>query len=310
MNLENAKTIAVDNGFGVTKSSINDVKFKSTVKKGEDIYNANVMQVKFNDENYIVGESNNGYIVDSDKLSTEWNRLHLTIATLTSIGLSFDKEKNITTHIALGTPSQYYSNQRAGMAELFKNKEFKIYINKVGFEQNIKIENVLVLPQALAPILISEEYLNSRVTVIDIGSGTVDVAEVIKGKLNRTLTIEKGCMKLYSKIAQKLNNEYTTKYSADDIIDLISDDYFLVNGEKHTMNTYIDSILAEHVEEIMRDIKQADFDLLGTKVVLIGGGSVLLDKHFREHIKHAKTIFSPQMSNVKSFHEILKSKLV
>ena len=53
MNLENAKTIAVDNGFGVTKSSINDLKFKSTIKKGEDIYNANVMQVKFNDENYI-----------------------------------------------------------------------------------------------------------------------------------------------------------------------------------------------------------------------------------------------------------------
>ncbi len=310
MNLENAKTIAVDNGFGVTKSSVNDVKFKSTVKKGEDIYNANVMQVKFNDENYIVGESNNGYIVDSDKLSTEWNRLHLTIATLTSIGLSFNKEKDITTHIALGTPSQYYSNQRDGMAELFKNKEFKIYINKVGFEQRIKIENVLVLPQALAPILVSEEYLNSRVTVIDIGSGTVDVAEVVKGKLIRTLTIEKGCMKLYSKIAQKLNNEYNTKYSADDIIDLISDDYFLANGEKHTMGTYMDSILAEHVEEIMRDIKQADFDLLGTKVVLIGGGAVLLNKHFINHVNHAKKAFSPQTSNVKSFHEILKSKLV
>ena len=309
MNLENAKTIAVDNGFGVTKSSVNDVKFKSTVKKGEDIYNDTVMQVKFNDENYIVGESNNGYIVDADKLSTEWNRLHLTIATLTSIGLSFDKEKDITTHIALGTPSQYYSTQRDGMAELFKDTEFKIYINKVGFEQRIKIENVLVLPQALAPILVSEEYLKSRVTVIDIGSGTVDVAEVVKGKLIRTLTLEKGCMKLYSKIAQQLNSEYNTKYSADDIIDLISDDHFIANGEQHVMSSYMDSILAAHVDEVMRDIKQADFDLLGTKVVLIGGGAVLLEKHFKKHIKHAKKIFLPQMSNVTSFHEILKSKL-
>ena len=59
MNLENAKTIAVDNGFGVTKSSVNDVKFKSTVKKGEDIYDieATIYCLKNSHKGIIIGKN-------------------------------------------------------------------------------------------------------------------------------------------------------------------------------------------------------------------------------------------------------------
>lgn len=305
----NMKSIAIDNGYGYTKAYPGDVIFKSTVKSGMDIYNEDVIQIEFNNSNYIIGENNNCYIADQDKLSSEVDRKHLILTTITAIGLNFKTEKDITVNICLGTPSQYFEQQRSGMVELFKNNDFKIKINKVGHEQTIKINKILVLPQALAPILTNEEYLSSRVTVIDIGSGTIDVAEVIKGKLSKTLTIEKGCMKLYSKISQKINNEFATKYTPDDIIDLINDNEFIVKGESRNTSTYIAGILEEYVGDFINDIKQADFDLLGTKVSLIGGGALLLNKNIKELVNHARIEFSPQKANVESFYKILLSKL-
>ena len=139
-----------------------------------------------------------------------------------------------------------------GKSTIIKNKEFKIKINKVGMEQHIKINRVMVLPQSLAPIITNRRYIDSRVVVIDIGSGTIDVSEIIKGKLKSTLTVEKGCTKLYSKIAQKMNTEFGTKFNTDDVESMIEDEVFILNGESRAIDKYIEDIKRRNQNQHIR----------------------------------------------------------
>ena len=175
--------------------------------------------------------------------------------------MSYSTKKEIELDLCLGTPSEYYEKQRHGIVELLKGKEFTIKINRVGMEQNIKVNRVMVLPQSLAPIITNKRYVNTRVIVIDVGSGTIDVSEIIKGKLKSTLTIEKGCTKLYSKIAQQMNTESGTKF--DDIESMIEDKVFILNGESRSMEKYIEYIKYYYTIDFINDIKQANFDLQG-----------------------------------------------
>lgn len=305
----NIKSLSIDNGYGYTKSYPSNIKFKSTVKLGVDNYNEDVIQVEYDNQNYIVGENNNSYNNDQDKLISRFGRTHFIISTLVSIGLSYSTEKEIELDLCLGTPSEYYEKQRHGIVDLLKNKEFKIKINKVGMEQHIKINRVMVLPQSLAPIITNRRYIDSRVVVIDVGSGTIDVSEIIKGKLKSTLTVEKGCTKLYSKIAQKMNTEFGTKFNTDDVESMIEDEVFILNGESRAIDKYIEDIKYYHTLDFINDIKQANFDLQGNEVVLIGGGSNLLEKDIRDIIPHARVEHNPQMANVEAYDKILKTKL-
>lgn len=302
------KSLSIDNGYGYTKYPMN-MKFKSTVKLGSDVYNENVMQVKFENQNYIVGENNNSYNNDQDKLSSKFGRLHFTITTLTAIGLTYSTEENIELDLCLGTPAEYYEKQKDDIVQLLKNKEFTIFINKVGMEQTIKINRVMVLPQSLPPIITDKRYIESRVVVIDVGAGTVDVSEIIKGKLVSTLTKEKGCIKLYSKIAKQMNSEFGTKFTPDDVELMIEDGTFIVNGESRCINKYIEDIKYYHTVDFINDIKQANFDLQGNQVVLIGGGAILLENEIRDIIPHAKLEYNAQTANVDAYDKILKLKL-
>ena len=123
----NIKSLSIDNGYGYTKSYPSNIKFKSTVKLGVDNYNEDVIQVEYDNQNYIVGENNNSYNNDQDKLISRFGRTHFIISTLVSIGLSYSTEKEIELDLCLGTPSEYYEKQRHGIVDLLKNKEFKNY---------------------------------------------------------------------------------------------------------------------------------------------------------------------------------------
>lgn len=305
----NLKSLSIDNGYGYIKVHPSNVKFKSTVKLGVDNYNEDVIQVEYDNQNYIVGENNNSYNSDQDKLTSRFGRNHFIVSTLVSIGLSYKTEKDIEIDLCLGTPSEYFEKQKEGIVQLLKGKEFKIKINKVGMEQHIKINRVMVLPQGLAPIITNKRYSDSRVVVIDVGSGTIDVSEIIKGKLQTTLTLEKGCIKLYSKIAKQMNKEFGTKFNSDDVETMVQDRVFIVNGESRSIDKYIEDIKYYHTLDFINDIKQANFDLQGNEVVLIGGGAILLETDIRDIIPHAKLEHNSQNANVEAYDKILKMKL-
>ena len=197
------KILGLDNGYSSTKTS-QGVCFLSTIEEGHDDYNT-VLEINVDGKNYIIGEPTGQYIVDGDKFKTEAGIELLKITTLAAIGLSYPEESVIDANIVAGLPVAYFAAQKEALENLIKSLDGKcIEINKIGKKQVIKINKVLILPQACG-IIIEKNKQNESSLVIDIGGGTWDIAQFDGLKLVEKATYEEGMLVLYSAIAQSLN---------------------------------------------------------------------------------------------------------
>lgn len=301
------KILGLDNGYHFTKTN-EMIKFLSTVSKGHDDYNSNILEIEVNGVNYIVGEPNGDYIVDADKFKSEEGIELLKITSLMAIGLSYPNEKFIETNIVGGLPVAYYSKQREDYIKTIKELDgTTIRINKIGFNQTIKINEVLVIPQSVGVVF--EKNLGKETSlVIDIGGGTWDVSQFNGYKMEKKATYGEGMLVLYSKIAQFLNSTYYTKYTANDIYDLIERGFFTVDGEKKSI-VVVENIIKNHVSNVIANIKR-DFEVSSVdNIFLIGGGADVLLKYTKDIIPQAKIEKNTVFSNACNFKTIGMLKL-
>lgn len=292
--------LGIDNGYNFTKTS-EDVIFKSSAIAGKDDIN-DVLQVETNGSNYIIGTNSGDFIADSDKFKNEHNRNLLKLNTLTSIGLSYPIEKDINVKCVVGLPVNYFSNQKESFKKMLTGLKESIYINKIGFQQNITIEDVLVYPQTAGYVFANAEKCKDKdILVIDIGGGTWDISHFKNMILTNKATYTEGMLVLYSKISQFLNSKYYTKFDENDLYDLIQRNYFSVDGKKISTNIF-DDIILNHVSKVMTRIKR-DFDLAGMdNIILIGGGAdELKDILIKYHIQNLECEQNSQFLNAKTF---------
>lgn len=301
------KILGMDNGYNFTKSS-KDVCILSTVKRGYDDIN-NVIQVQIGTNEYVVGESNGEYVADADKLKDQSSREILEVCTLTTIGLSYPGENFIEVSIVAGLPIAYYTKQKEEFKNMLEGLSKKIFINKVGKEQTIKIKQALIYPQSAGLIFKKAQELKEESSlVIDIGGGTWDVSQFNGLKLVEKATYQEGMLILYSRLAQYLNSNYYTKYAAADLYKLIKRGYFTAAGEKQSTDI-LKSLIENHVRAVMVDIKR-DFDLGNVdNVFLIGGGADELSELIKkEHIPNALLEENSQQTNAECFEIMGKMK--
>lgn len=303
----NKEILGLDNGYHFTKTS-EQIKFLSTIREGHDEYNSDILEIEYEGINYIVGEPNGDYIVDADKFKTEEGKQLLKITTLTAIGLSYPGEKFIELIVSGGLPVAYYSKQKDDFLSLIKELDGSTFkINKIGFNQTIKIKDILVIPQSAGVVF--EKNLGKETTiVIDIGGGTWDVSQFDGYKMVKKATYPEGMLILYSKIAQYLNSTYYTKYAASDIYNLINRGFFTVDGEKKSISV-VDKMIEEHVSNVIASIKR-DFELSSVdNVIGIGGGATELDKLLLKYIKQIEIEKDSDFSNANNFKTMAELKL-
>lgn len=301
------KILGVDNGYNFTNTN-KLVKFLSTIREGHDEYNADILEIEVKEKNYIVGEPNGDYIVDADKFKTEEGKELLKITSLAAIGLSYPTEKFIEVIVSGGLPVAYYSKQKEDYIELMKELDgMKFKINKVGFEQTIKIKDVQVIPQS-AGVVFEKNLGKESTIVIDIGGGTWDVSQFEGYKMVKKATYSEGMLILYSKLAQFLNSTYYTKYAASDIYNLINRGFFTVDGEKKSIDV-LDKMIEDHVSNAIANIKR-DFELSNVdNVIGIGGGAIELKSLLVKHIKQIEIEKDAEFSNAKNFKAMAELKL-
>ncbi|MFR2529794.1 MAG: StbA protein [Clostridium paraputrificum] len=298
--------MGLDNGYNFTKSS-EGVTFLSTIKEGHDFYN-NVLEVKIGEKNYIVGESNGEYVVDSDKLKSEAGKELLKVTTLTAIGLSYPEEKFIEVNLVGGLPVAYFSKQKEDFKKLLKELDGSIIkINKLGYKQTIKINDILIFPQSTG-LIFEKNIKDESVLVIDIGGGTWDISQFNGMKLEKKATYTDGMLVLYSKIAQYLNSTYYTKYLASDIYSLINRGYFTAEGKKHSIDV-IEDIIREHTRQVLTQLKR-DFDTTNVdNIFVIGGGAKELISYIKESIPSVILEKNAQFNNANNFKLIGEMKI-
>ena len=298
--------LGLDNGYNYTKTSEGQC-ILSTVEKGHDDYN-NVLEMSYNGENYIIGEATGQYIVDANKFKTEEGKDLVRLTTLAAIGLSYPEETVIDVSIVAGLPVAFYADQKEDLTKLIKDLDDScIEINKIGKKQIIKINKVMVLPQACG-IIIEKNKKNESSLVIDIGGGTWDIAQFDGLKLVEKATYEKGMLVLYSAIAQDLNSKYYTKFEASNIQNIIERKYFTVDGVKkgiQDIEEYIDNFVRKIAATIKRDFDTTNID----NFYLIGGGAISLESYIKKYFPSIEVEKDSQFTNVNSFKFMGELKL-
>lgn len=301
------KILGLDNGYSSTKTS-EAVCILSTVEKGHDDYN-NVLEININGENYIVGEPTGQYIVDADKFKTDAGIELLKVTTLAAIGLSYPEESVIDVNVVAGLPVAYYADQKDDLEKLLKNLDGScIEINKIGKKQVIKINKVMILPQACG-IIIEKNKKNESSLVIDIGGGTWDVAQFDGLKLVAKATYEEGMLVLYSAIAQMLNAKHYTNFKEYHIQNIIERGFFTVGDSKkgiEEIEEYLDREVRKIVSTIKRNFNTNDVD----NFYLIGGGALALKEYVRKYFPAIEVEENCQFTNVNSFAFMGELKLI
>jgi plasmid segregation protein ParM len=304
------KILGLDNGYKATKTS-KKISICSTIEKRVDDIN-DVLQVKIGDTNYVVGEPDGIYIADADKLKTEETRENLKICTLTTIGLSYPTETFIDINLVVGVPVAYFTSQKENFKKFMESLSEKIYINKVGIEQTIKVRKALIFPQSAGLIFKkaqeSEKIKNETSLVIDVGGGTWDVSQFDGLKLVKKATYQVGMLILHSQIAQSLNSKYYTNFKTSEIYDLLKRGFFTVEGEKKSTEE-VNYLIDRHVSEVTTNLKR-DFTINNVdNIFLIGGGATEVKPFLENTINNIELQEDPQFINAECFELMGRIKL-
>ena len=300
------KILGLDNGYNFTKTSAG-VRICSTITEGVDDIN-NVLQVTVGGKTYVVGEPNGKYISDADKMKSAENIEVLVITTLTSIAMSYPTERFIDVNLVVGVPVGYFTKQREEFKKMMEDLHEKIYVNKIGFEQVIRVNEVLVYPQSAGVVFkYSKKLKDESSLVIDIGGGTWDVSQFNGLKLEERATYKEGMLVLYEKIAQHLNTTKYTNFEPNEIYDILNRGFYTTEGIKNGVQE-LQRIIKNHVTDVITKLKRT-FDTTNIdNIYLIGGGAIELESHLKELLPGAKVEENAQFTNAECFELMGKLK--
>lgn len=286
--------LGIDKGSTYTKTD-RKLCTRSTIRKYREndiVLDDDKIILEMDGQKYIIGEKGS-YSTDLMK-SQHFNTRALILLT---IGLSYPQDEWITTDIVTGLPIGLYSSQKQLMKETFQGTNNEIKIN--GKRKNIRIRNAEVFPEAAGAFYSQSEYEDAL--IIDFGGLSVDMALFKGKKLKKYSTYSMGMMKLYSKLANKVNAEHDLSYTEWDMDELIREGLYIY-GKK--MDIGINDLVIEHCKEIIERLS-LEYDLKSIRnVLLTGGPAEWLEKYLAIDIPQRKVMQQSQFTNAIGYYNI------
>lgn len=314
--------IGVDFGNGFTKTSKNNIIFKSSYMVGFDSdLNKDAIKIELDGEKYTVGVERDKGCVDVNVNTRYESKLH-EICILTALALSYD-ESVIRVSIVGGTPADNYDSLKDSLRNKilsYSNKSIKITQNGKTKTKFIEIKNVMIMPQSAVVFLDPAKYRHTTNFVLDIGGGTA-IASIWRGlKLFKARTIGNGGMlRLYTAIAQALNKVLVTDYNTETIQHVL-ETRIIRDGvgkkfhidEDYKIKKIIDTVIQNHIAQIASNTEE----VLGVEPiqsdiqVLMGGGALsnLILPGLQNQYKDIEVIDCPQFANAMVYESVGKAQ--
>lgn len=289
------KTIGIDKGSIVTNSSTG-YEILSTVRLlGEDeiSLDQNKTVVEFDGKKYVIGENGN---FSTDLMKAEHENTPILV--YTAIAQSFESN-HIETNLVLGLPIRLYARNKEKMKNLFHGQSKSITIN--GKVKIISIKDTLVYPEAAAAFNNQSEKDG---LVFDFGGLSIDVAQFKKGKLIKYSTYSLGLLKLYSKIANKINASHDLSITEWEVKEILEEGIYIYGkkvdiGEKE--------VIKFHIDEIMEKVK-LEYDLKREQnIIFTGGGSEDYLDYLKIYMPQAKLSANARTDNAIGLEKVGQS---
>lgn len=289
--------LGIDVGNGYTK--FKGLKFASKVSLGEQPKVGEKQKethyVKFEDEDYIIGEGNN--FLGMERYFTK----EYTLCLLTSIALSSD-DTHISAKIVVGLPYTRVETVAGNLKKhLLTIKNARIRVDNKNF--TINIDDVKIFVEGAYPILVQDK---SNCITIDKGAGTICVNHFDNLHLEKSMIYENSELNLFGDIAQAINSTHCTSFNADTVEPIVYKEYALIKRKKTRIADVTEKIIDQHIKGISNDIIK-DFNLDGIlleNIYLIGGTAEDTKPYFEKYLGDIDVINDNQFINQQLYQAV------
>jgi len=173
-------------------------------------------------------------------------------------------------------------------------------------DENIKIDNIFVLPQGAGSKLCIDKYGDNFPNEVkdytgtqtyvgcDIGFNTLDMFMVSNGVTSAGLFegIEnEGVMKIAKKIAKHIKNDFHRDITLHEAKDIIDSGFYKVRGTKHDMSKIVGEVKKDYLKELLALVEKRYGKILDKCdfVSLSGGGSTMFKNTGDNFLRTPKT---------------------
>lgn len=271
--MERNYIIGIDHGNGymktasfVFKSGVDTYKVEPPMKEGV---------LKYEDEYHVIGENRKSY--DPDKTKTQ-DFYYLTLA---AVAMEIEQHKYSRKDgsfiLACGLPIEYFGNQKESFKAYLEQKK-EVFFTYSGVNYKIRIKKVVIYPQGYAVIAQQIASYTGLTNVIDVGSGTIDILQIIDKKpvLTKCISLPMGILTCIESIQKYIRMQYNMElddYSIQEILQMRSG-----NLPKEFVQP-IQELIRDYTKKVLAALEQKGINLKFQKCYFCCGGSSVFENY-------------------------------
>ena len=292
--------IGIDHGYGNIKTAHCCFPTGVIISDKEPTFKSNLLV--YNGSYYTVGEGHKEFI--SDKM-TDGDYYILTLAAIAR-ELNIRKQTSARVHLAAGLPLTWVSEQKDSFKAYLLQNEMADFIFR-GVSYHVEFAGADIFPQGFSAVADRLRGFKGINMLCDIGNGTMNVMYINERRpLSQKCFTEKyGTYQCMLRARESLTQRFG-RTVPDTVIDEV-----LRNGDADIGRDYVDTIrevAAGYAAEIMRRLREHEYDPQTMRLWIVGGGGCLL-RHFGEYECDRVTIIDNIHANAEGYEYLAERRL-
>ena len=292
--------IGLDNGYGNIKTANGIFPASVTRCEAEPAHAQDVLV--YDGKYYVIGAGHREFTLDK-----VGNQDHY-LLTLAGIGqeLWCNQLTTAAVHLAVGLPLTWVGDQRERFrAYLSQNRH--VDFNWRGIDYHVDLVGVDVYAQGYSAVIPELRKFTGANMLCDIGNGTMNIMTIQdrRAVMDQCFTEKYGTYQCMLRAREALTQRFG-RTVPDAIIDEV-----LRNGDADIGRDYVDTIreaAAGYAAEIMRRLREHEYDPQTMRLWIVGGGGCLL-RHFGEFDRDRVTIIDNIHANAEGYEYLAERRL-
>jgi hypothetical protein len=291
---------AINSGYWDTKAYEGRKLFKFRTKmdmaQNSIINSVNTSRIICDGQEYIIGDGAEKYTLEYDKTNSLIHKL------ATYYALSKYTELREEYRVMVALPLNVYSTLRVQYESYLRSRDY-VQLTVDGVKKHIWLQDVKCFPEGPAALYANDpqRYRDEPIGILDIGSLTVNgcIMQNLNLVKESIFTVNAGTIILYSKLQRELNSRYLTNLREYQMQQIVS------HGMKGS-DELIRETITFHLQEIILEMRKKNWPVESIRILLTGGGSVLLQEYLSKMLPGSFLGQDPVYDNVKGLYEIAK----
>lgn len=297
--IDNKIVIGVDHGYGYTKSASTIVKSGIEEYPIKPPFNEDILE--FNRRVFVAGQVRNEHPADKT-ISKEY--FYLTLVSLAKEMKEHGMHEAKNVILAVGLPYSFFSSQKEAFREYLLQKKTLNFVFE-GDKYNVELKDVYVYPQGL-PVLakVLDSYRDKTISVVDIGSRTIDVITYRCGKpyYDACFSIDKkGTLDCVDAVEKNFLAKFSEKIEEENV-------QLIMQRKNTSLPANKEAFVKDMVKFYVKDVLKVMDSKLQGNIILCGGGASVVKK-FGGKIRQGITINEDIFANAKGYEILTCNRL-